>query len=216
MWDDELVTLVRRWIMGAKRGDGQIVDHFNGDRLDDRRLNLRFVSAAESSANVKAPGMSGFRGVYRSGGKWSAAGKVGGRIHYLGMYNTPEEAAQIAHLWRLENLPGLHRQGYRGLGLPDLSCRYVALGICGGLACGGRHDLTDDRDRRAGLRQPGPVQELTRNRLDCRRPDKAWQVRGRHASGPVGVPVRVGAYPRQESQARPDAVQAGGDPQGGR
>src|SRR4029077_1780659 len=32
--------------------------------------------------------------------------------------------------------------GGRG-GRPALSCMYVAMGICGGLARGGRHDLTD-------------------------------------------------------------------------
>jgi hypothetical protein len=37
MWDEELVTLVHRWVMGAKRRDGRIVDHFNGDRLSMAR-----------------------------------------------------------------------------------------------------------------------------------------------------------------------------------
>jgi hypothetical protein len=106
MWDDNLVTLVHRWVMGAKRRDGKIVDHVNGDRLDDRRLNLRFVTAAESSANVKARGVSGFRGVYPMKGKWQARGKQDGRQYHLGTYSTLEEAAQVAHLWRMENLPG--------------------------------------------------------------------------------------------------------------
>ena len=75
MWDEKLMTLVYRWVVGAKPRDGRIVDHLNGDRLDDRRLNLRFVTAAESSANVKARGVSGFRGVYPMRGKWQAKGK---------------------------------------------------------------------------------------------------------------------------------------------
>lgn len=106
MWDDDLVTLVHRWVAGAKPRDGRIVDHFNGDRLDDRRANLRFVTAAESSANVKVHAASGYRGVYRNRGRWAAAGKTRGRLYHLGTYDTPEEAALVAHLWRLENLPG--------------------------------------------------------------------------------------------------------------
>ena len=39
-------------------------------------------------------------------GRWAAAGKVGGRIYHVGTYDTPEEAAQVMHLWRLENLAG--------------------------------------------------------------------------------------------------------------
>lgn len=50
--------------------------------------------------------MSGFRGVYPMKGKWQAKGKQGGRIYHLGTYDTPEEAAQVSHLWRLDHLPG--------------------------------------------------------------------------------------------------------------
>lgn len=81
MWDEKLVTRVRRWVLGAKPRDGRIVDHVNGVRLDDRKVNLRFVTAAESSANVKARGISGFRGVYPMKGKWQAKAKRAGRLY---------------------------------------------------------------------------------------------------------------------------------------
>lgn len=83
MWANKLVTLVHCW-MGAKPRDGRIVDHLNGDRLDDRSLNLRFVTAAESRANVKVHASSGFRGVYPNRGRWAAAAKIGGRKYHLG------------------------------------------------------------------------------------------------------------------------------------
>lgn len=104
--ETKTTILVHRWIMGARRRDGRIVDHVNGIRLDCRKVNLRFVTAAENSANVRARGVSGFRGVYPMKGKWQARGKQAGRQYNLGTYQTPEEAAQVAHLWRLENLPG--------------------------------------------------------------------------------------------------------------
>jgi hypothetical protein len=46
MWDEKLVSWVHRWVVGAKPRDGRIVDHLDGDRLDERKLNLRFVTAA--------------------------------------------------------------------------------------------------------------------------------------------------------------------------
>lgn len=78
MWDEKLVTLLHRWVVRAKPRDGRIVNHVSGDRLDDRKFNLRFVTAAESSANVRVHAASGYRGVYPNKGRWSARGKTRG------------------------------------------------------------------------------------------------------------------------------------------
>jgi hypothetical protein len=53
MRDNIRVILVHRQVMGTKPGHAASADRVNGDRLDDRRLNLRFVTAAEYSAGVK-------------------------------------------------------------------------------------------------------------------------------------------------------------------
>lgn len=106
MFDNGRVTLVHRWVMGAQHRDGKIVDHINGNRLDCRKVNLRIVTASESSSNVKGRARSGYRGVYPNKDRWMARGKFGGHLIHLGTYDTPEEAARVAHEWRLANLPG--------------------------------------------------------------------------------------------------------------
>jgi hypothetical protein len=48
-FDGKTSLRMHRVIMGAKKG--QIVDHINRDGLDNRKSNLRFVTAKQSSAN---------------------------------------------------------------------------------------------------------------------------------------------------------------------
>jgi hypothetical protein len=42
---------------------------------------------------IRKPGKSGFRGVYASGNRWKAQLHNEGKQHYIGTYDTPEEAA---------------------------------------------------------------------------------------------------------------------------
>jgi hypothetical protein len=42
---------MHRRIMGATPGDGRIIDHKNGNRLDNRRINLRAVTHTENMQN---------------------------------------------------------------------------------------------------------------------------------------------------------------------
>lgn len=100
------MVLVHREILGLERGDGRIGDHLNGDKLDNRRANLRVVTPGESSANVRGRAGSGFRGVYPNRKRWAAAAKQHGRKIHLGTYDTPEEAYAVATEWRRANLPG--------------------------------------------------------------------------------------------------------------
>lgn len=107
MWDGKRVALLHRWIMGAQVGDGRLIDHCNGDVLDNQKSNLRFVTPGESSSNVRARGLSGIRGVYLTpSGRWHVKGKSMGQQYHLGTYDTIEEAAEVAHCWRRDNLPG--------------------------------------------------------------------------------------------------------------
>src|SRR4051812_16134246 len=57
------VIYMHRLLLNAKKG--QITDHINGNRLDNRRVNLRLCSAAQNAKNQarKVNNTSGFKGV---------------------------------------------------------------------------------------------------------------------------------------------------------
>ncbi|NEC17915.1 HNH endonuclease [Streptomyces parvus] len=103
---DQKVTLAHRWVLGLRRGDGLIGDHINGNRLDNRRSNLRIVDASGSSQNVSGRGHSRFRGVHPTrAGNWSARVKFQGKTHFCGTFTTEEDAAAAAEAKRCELMP---------------------------------------------------------------------------------------------------------------
>ena len=74
------------------------VDHLNGDKLDNRRRNLRPCSTAENNANraSKAGASSRFKGVTwdKSRDKWMAAIAAHGQSKTLGRFDNEEDAAR--------------------------------------------------------------------------------------------------------------------------
>lgn len=74
---------------------GYVVDHINRNRLDNRRVNLRTVTASENAQNAKGqPNASGYKGVAMSRNRWRAYIKPYGKQLSLGVYATAEEAAK--------------------------------------------------------------------------------------------------------------------------
>lgn len=87
---------LHRLIMGAQ--EGEIVDHVNGNRLDNRWQNLRIASAKENCRNRYVPvGMSRTKGVTvcSERNKWRAIIHVNGKNKFLGRFNTVQEAAKV-------------------------------------------------------------------------------------------------------------------------
>jgi hypothetical protein len=75
--------------------DEAVVDHKNGDRLDNRLGNLRPASTSQNGANVSrlSTNKSGFKGVVKHGRKFRAYVHKSGRTQYLGTFDTAKEAA---------------------------------------------------------------------------------------------------------------------------
>lgn len=76
--------------------DGMDVDHINGNKLDNRRSNLRVVTRSQNMANLKsARSKSGYKGVVWNAAlkKWQAQIKVNYKNHSLGYFITAIEAA---------------------------------------------------------------------------------------------------------------------------
>lgn len=77
---------------------GWDVDHINGDRLDNRKENLRACSRAENSRNsVKhRDNTSGYKGVswHEQKGKWRARIRRNGKEKHLGLFETADAAAR--------------------------------------------------------------------------------------------------------------------------
>ena len=71
------------------------VDHINGDRLDNRRSNLRASSSSQNKMNKgrQCNNSSGYKGITRTGSGYCASISVGKERIYLGHYKCKEDAA---------------------------------------------------------------------------------------------------------------------------
>ncbi len=79
------------------RASGMMIDHLEGNTLDNRICKLRHVTPQQNSQNQKLlkSNVSGYRGVYfhRGNGKWRARITVDGKKKSLGLFETVEAAA---------------------------------------------------------------------------------------------------------------------------
>jgi hypothetical protein len=77
---------------------GVEVDHINGNKLDNRRENLRLSTRSQNQINqgLTRKNTSGYKGVtfHRVLNKWQSQIGIDGKTLYLGLYATPEEAAR--------------------------------------------------------------------------------------------------------------------------
>ena len=100
---------LHRFLINAPRE--HMVDHINGDKLDNRRENLRLASSSQNQANRKnVRGLSPFKGVTwqrRTGGGdrgyWKAQLVVDGKVIYLGSHRTDLECAKAYNKAALEH-----------------------------------------------------------------------------------------------------------------
>ncbi len=86
---------MHRWLLFGN-SKGRTADHRDGDRLDNRRANLRVCTQAENSRNTRLAcnNTSGFKGVSSTAeGRWRARITVERKEVRLGVFDTPEQAA---------------------------------------------------------------------------------------------------------------------------
>ena len=94
-------------VLGIKQWElnGKQVDHINGNRLDNRRENLRIVTNQQNQMNKQSRvnTSSIYKGVawYKPTKKWCSRIGINGILYHLGLYDTQEQAAfmynKIAH-----------------------------------------------------------------------------------------------------------------------
>ena len=87
--------LMHRIIIGTKKGEE--TDHINGNRLDNRRSNIRPCMRIQNrhNTNINKNNTSGFKGVvwYEPTKKWRATICINWKIKSLGYFKNKKEAA---------------------------------------------------------------------------------------------------------------------------
>jgi hypothetical protein len=95
------MTYMHRILLNAKKG--QEVDHVNRNKLDNRRVNLRFCTRAQNQGNVpkfnRAGLTSKFKGVVLRQGRYHARAKENYKCLYLGSFDSERDAALAYNQW---------------------------------------------------------------------------------------------------------------------
>lgn len=95
-------VLIHHLIIGKK--DGFVVDHINGNTLDNRKSNLRHVTPSENSTNGKSRKSHDYSApvgvtIGKKFGKelaYRVRVKIDGKMKHVGWYDSLEEASEVA------------------------------------------------------------------------------------------------------------------------
>jgi hypothetical protein len=89
------LVLMHRFILDMPKRNGLVVDHINGDSLDNRRSNLRICKHGENMRNYRyAWGKEGIRGVMKTpAGKYRARIRYNTKLYSIGTFDTQHDAS---------------------------------------------------------------------------------------------------------------------------
>ena len=111
-------TVYLHQLLIGKAPKGMVIDHINGNPLDNQRANLRLVTYQQNCMNrrVRRTNTTGFKGVtwHKKNGYWTASIKVNGK--YQRKYGFPSPVA--AARW-YDQHARLHYGEYASVNFPD-------------------------------------------------------------------------------------------------
>lgn len=110
---------MHRRVLGIDKDDKRVVDHINGDQLDNRKENLRVCTQAQNmcNTNLYKNNKSGYKGVCwnKKAGMWAATIYKKRKCYPLGLFDDAELAYAV-YIAAADRMHGeFARGGYKPL-----------------------------------------------------------------------------------------------------